>query len=72
MYNAHPYFRLPFGKKKRKQKTEDLVEKKKRKNIMIWKHSKNDDLIISSEMSLDALAMKRSVLPMDSFGGQPL
>ena len=34
---------------------------------MIWKHSKNDDLIISSEMSLDALTMKRSVLPMDSW-----
>ena len=29
---------------------------------MTWKHSKNDDLIISSEMSLDAPAMKRSVL----------
>ena len=36
---------------------------------MIWKHSKNDNSIISS---LDAPATKRSVLPMDSFGGQPL
>ena len=34
---------------------------------MIWKHLKNNDLIISSKMSLDAQAMKRSVLPMDSW-----
>ena len=37
---------------------------------MIWKHSKNDELIFSSEMSLDVLATKLLVLPMDSFGGQ--
>jgi len=39
---------------------------------MIWKHSKNDDLIISSEISPDAPAMKQSIFPMDSFGSQPL
>ena len=38
---------------------------------MIWKHSKNDNSIISLEMWLDAPATKQSVLPMD-FGGQPL
>ena len=53
--------------KKKKQKTEEVVTKKQRKNIMIWKHLKNNDLIISSKMSLDAQAMKRSVLPMDSW-----
>ena len=31
---------------------------------MIWKYPKNNDLIISSEMSLDAPATKGSVLPM--------
>ena len=36
---------------------------------MIWKHSKKGNSIISLEISLDALAKKRSVLPMDSFGG---
>ena len=41
-------------------------------HFMTWKRSKNDDLTISSEMSVDALAKKRLVLPMDSFGGQPL
>ena len=35
---------------------------------MIWKHSNNDYSIISSEISLEALATKRSVLSMDSFG----
>jgi len=39
---------------------------------MIWKHSKNDNSIISLEIWLDAQATKQSVLPMDSFGGQPL
>jgi len=37
---------------------------------MIWKHSKNGDLIISSEMSLGAPTKKQSVLPMASFNGQ--
>jgi len=46
-------------------------EKKKHKNIMILKHSKNNKSILSSEMPLDAPATKRLVLPMDSFGGQP-
>ena len=39
---------------------------------MILKHSKDDKSILSSEMSLDAPATKRLVLPMDSFGSQPL
>ena len=39
---------------------------------MIWKHSKNDNSIISSEMSLDAPATKRAVLPIYSFSSQPL
>ena len=39
---------------------------------MIWKNYKNDNAIISSEMSLDAPATKRSVILSDSFGGQLL
>ena len=71
VYNAHPYFGLHFGKKKkRKQKTEEVVTKELRKKI--WKHSKNDNSIISSEMSLDAPATKRAVLLMESFSSQPL
>jgi len=62
--NTHPYFGLHFGKKKKGSKKQ---RKWLRKNIMIWKHSKNDDLIISSKMSLDAQAMKWSVLSMDSW-----
>ena len=77
VYNACPcIMRTPIldctleKKKKRKQKTEEVVMKELRKKI--WKHSKNDNLIISSEMSLDAPATKRAVLPMDSFSSQPL
>ena len=45
------------------------------KKIMISIHSKKDDLVISSEKlchSMHRQSMKRSVLPMDFFGGQPL
>ena len=67
VYNVRPcIIRTPILdctlKKKRKQKTEEVVTEKYCKNIKIWKHSKNDDLIISSEMSLDVPATKRSVL----------
>ena len=46
MYNARPCI-IPtpilglYFKKKRRQKTEEVVTKKYRKNNMIWKHSKN-------------------------------
>jgi len=49
MYNTHCYFGLHFKKKKKKQKTEEVVTKEYRKNVMIWKHSKNDNSIISLE-----------------------
>ena len=62
VYNARPcIMRTPIldctlEKKKRKQKTEEVVTKELRKKI--WKHFKNDNSIISSEMSLDAPATK--------------
>ena len=39
VYNAHPYLGFP----------EEVITEEERKNIIIWRHSKNDNSIIYSE-----------------------
>ena len=70
-----PILDCTFKKKKKEEgrrKQRKWLRKNSVKTSWLGKAQKNNDLIISSEMSLNALAMKWSVLLMDSFGGQPL
>ena len=63
MYNTDPNFGLHIEKKKEAENRGSAYGK------IPYNHH---DLVISSEMSLDPPATKRSILPMDSYGGQPL